>query len=93
MNAHPRREDFASEPDWVRACAEALDHLYPARSQYRERLSAWHVMEAVSDPEATVARMRALIELERPFTAEEAVEWSALTTAWHEIKRAKAAAS
>ena len=83
---HPRRGDYGSDVEYYAACMDHLDHLYPSRPIIRRVL--WQSIEAEQNPEATVARIRELLILDRPFTDDEADEWDSLTTTYHEIRRA-----
>ena len=80
---HPRRVDFPSDVTYWAACMDALAAAHPAEWA---RAAAWRRLSAVDTPEATVARMRELLALERPFTDAEDVEWEALCEAYRSKK-------
>lgn len=88
---HPRREDYPSEHAHLNACLAALDAAFPAREQYRERIAAWRRMEAPSDLDAVVARLRELVEIdrEREMTDAECREFVALSARRVELRRGR----
>ncbi|WP_194411417.1 hypothetical protein [Microbacterium cremeum] len=88
---HPRRDDFGSDVEWWRACAEHLDALWPARSAVRERVAAWRRIELLSDMGALRARIVELIELERAWTPDEEREVDELMAAYRAERQRKEA--
>ncbi|MBP5802378.1 hypothetical protein J2D78_09815 [Microbacterium maritypicum] len=83
---HPRREQFATDVDFWAACIEHLEALHPEGAEIRRAL--WRSIEAQNNTGATIARLRELITLDRPFTDAESAEWDALATEYRSIRRA-----
>lgn len=77
----PRREQYASEPDFLLACLRYLDTKYPGREGQRKRVIAWQRWTLEHDTEALHARIRELVALDE-WTADEAAEFDRLAAAW-----------
>lgn len=84
----PKRRKYASEPDFLLACLRYLDAKYPGRKGQRKRLVAFARWDAEAEPERVIARMRELIELDRPFTPAEDVEFDELVVAYRAQRKA-----
>lgn len=76
----PRRGQYANEQAWLIACSRYLDVKFPEREQFRHRL----------DYAAIVARMQALLGLDRRLTDAEEAEWDALAAAYRAHRRERA---
>lgn len=76
----PRRGYYANEQAWLIACSRYLDVKFPEREQFRPRLTY----------EAIVARMQALLALDRRLTQPEEAHWDALAAAYRAHRRERA---
>lgn len=77
----PKRERYASEPDYLLACLRYLDARYPGREGQRKRVAAWQRWTVEHDADALRRRIWELFELD-PWTDDEADEFDRLARAW-----------
>ncbi|QYF98274.1 hypothetical protein [Microbacterium sp. PAMC21962] len=81
----PIRSDFASEPEWLTACAVWLDFTFPARVQQRERIREWDRLALEADPVALRGRIADLLFAD-DLTPEDDVELDRLIAAWKTLR-------